>query len=95
MKRHLHITYFIFCSKLINFSVPNTIDERSLNKGSKMLIYHELENLELALRSAESIGCYIVNVRPSDIRDSKEHLILGILWQTIQVKGSNSPVVKG
>lgn len=71
--------------KLINFSVPDTIDERSLNKGAKISIYQMLENSELALRSAESIGCHIVNVRPMDIKDGKEHLILGLVWQTIQI----------
>jgi hypothetical protein len=74
--------------KLINFSAPNTIDERSLNKNEKgktMTIYQQLENLELALRSAEAIGCHVINIRPNDIRDGKEHLILGILWQIIQV----------
>ena len=73
--------------KLINFSAPNTIDERSLNKGkAAMTIYQQLENLELALRSAEAIGCHVVNIRPKDIRDGKEHLILGLLWQIIQVE---------
>lgn len=71
--------------KLINFSVPNTIDERSLNKGKTITIYQQLENLELALRSAEAIGCHVVNIRPKDIRDGKEHLILGLLWQIIQI----------
>lgn len=65
--------------------MPDTIDERSLNKGAKISIYQMLENSELALRSAESIGCHIVNVRPMDIKDGKEHLILGLVWQTIQI----------
>lgn len=80
--------YMIFIfknSKLINFSVPDTIDERSINKGKSMKIYQELENLELALRSAEAIGCHVINIRPNDIRDAKQHLILGLLWQIIQV----------
>jgi len=79
---------FVYLSKLINFCVPGTIDERSLNKPSKgktLSIYQKLENNELALRSAEAIGCHIVNMRPSDIMDGKEYLILGLLWQTIQV----------
>jgi plastin-3 len=71
--------------KLINFSAPHTIDERSLNKGKSMMIYHELENLELALRSAEAIGCHVINIRPKDIKDGTEHLILGLLWQIIQI----------
>lgn len=70
--------------KLINFSVPKTIDERSINKG-KINNYQQLENLELALRSAEAVGCHVINIRPNDIRDGKEHLILGLLWQIIQI----------
>ena len=50
-----------------------------------MSIYQKLENLELALRSAEAIGCHVVNIRPNDINNAKEHLILGLLWQIIQV----------
>lgn len=64
--------------------MPKTIDERSINKG-KINNYQQLENLELALRSAEAIGCHVINVRPKDVRDGKEHLILGLLWQIIQV----------
>lgn len=71
--------------KAINFSAPNTIDERSLNKGEEMIIYQQLENIELALRSAESIGCRVINIRPIDISQSKEDLILGLLWQIIKV----------
>jgi hypothetical protein len=77
--------YLSFNSKLINFSVPNTIDERSINKGKNASVYQKLENLELALRSAEAIGCHVINIRPKDIIDAKEHLILGLLWQIIQV----------
>lgn len=71
--------------KLINFSVPKTIDERTINRGKNITIYQQLENLELALRSAEGIGCHVINIRPKDIRDEKEHLILGLLWQIIQI----------
>lgn len=71
--------------KLINFSVPKTIDERSINKSKNLSIYQKLENLELALRSAEAIGCHVINIRPNDIKEAKEHLILGLLWQIIQI----------
>lgn len=74
----------ILLCKLINFSVPNTIDERAINKG-KLKIYQELENLELALNSAEAIGCHIVSIRPADIKACKEYLIMGLLWQIIQI----------
>ncbi len=66
--------------------MPRTIDERSINKGKKMKIYQELENLELALRSAEAIGCHVINIRPNDIKAGTQHLILGLLWQIIQVR---------
>ncbi len=65
--------------------MPKTIDERSMNKGKNLSIYQKLENLELALRSAEAIGCHVINIRPNDINDGKEHLILGLLWQIIQI----------
>jgi plastin-1 len=79
------VNRFKFSSKLVNLSVANTIDERAINKGKSITIYQQLENCELALNSAEAIGCHIVSIRPSDIRDSKEHLIMGLLWQIIQV----------
>jgi hypothetical protein len=50
-----------------------------------MIIYQQLENIELALRSAESIGCRVINIRPIDISQGKEDLILGLLWQIIKV----------
>jgi len=49
-----------------------------------MIIYQQLENIELALRSAESIGCRVINIRPIDISQGKEDLILGLLWQIIK-----------
>jgi len=71
--------------KAINFSAPNTIDEKSLNRGIETTFFKQLENIELALRSAESIGCRVINIRPIDITQGKENLILGLLWQIIKV----------
>jgi plastin-3 len=73
----------IYC-KLINLSQPNTIDERTINIG-KLSIYHMHENLTLALTSAQSIGCNIVNIGPEDLQAGKPHLVLGLLWQIIRV----------
>ena len=64
--------------------MPNTIDERSLNKGD-LNVYEQLENNELALRSAEAIGCVVVNIRPSDVYQGQPNLILGLIWQIIKV----------
>ena len=72
------------CSKLINTSVQNTVDERAINKG-KLNTFTIHENQTLALNSASSIGCNIINIGPQDIMDAKPHLILGLLWQVIKV----------
>jgi hypothetical protein len=71
-------------SKLVNLSQPGTIDERTINKG-KLSIYHMIENLTLALTSAQAIGCNIVNIGPEDLNAGKPHLVLGLLWQIIRV----------
>lgn len=39
----------------------------------------------LALNSARSIGCNIVNIGAEDIQEGTQHLVLGLLWQVIRV----------
>jgi len=76
----------ILLCKLINDSVPDTIDERTINKSEKELsMFKMVENLNLALMSAQSIGCNIINIGPDDIMAGKPHLILGLLWQVIRI----------
>lgn len=43
------------------------------------------ENLTLAVNSAESIGCCVVNVGPEDIEQCARHLVLGLIWQIIRI----------
>ncbi|KAK6462730.1 calponin homology domain-containing protein [Scheffersomyces coipomensis] len=74
-------------SKLINDSVPDTIDTRVLNtpKGKKVLNNFQMnENANIVINSAKAIGCVVVNVHSEDIIDGKEHLILGLIWQIIR-----------
>lgn len=75
-------------SKMINISQTGTIDERTINKG-KLNVYQIRENLTLAVNSAQSIGCNIVNIGPEDLQAGKPHLVLGLLWQIIRVCSSN------
>jgi hypothetical protein len=75
----------IVFSKLINKSVPDTIDERTINK-QKLNVYTRTENHNLALNSAQSIGCNVVNIGHSDLEEGKPHLVLGLLWQIIRVR---------
>jgi len=72
------------CSKIINHSCPDTIDERAINKKN-LTLYTKHENLTLALTSAQSIGCNIINIDAHDLAKGKPHLVLGLLWQIIRV----------
>ncbi|XP_014216882.1 plastin-1 [Copidosoma floridanum] len=74
----------ILLCKIVNHSCPDTIDERTINKKN-LTLYRAHENLTLALRSAQSIGCNIINIDAHDLTKGSPHLILGLLWQVIRV----------
>ncbi|XP_005098203.2 plastin-1 [Aplysia californica] len=74
----------IILCKLINKSAPGTIDERTINK-TNLSVYRRHENLTLAINSAQSIGCSVVNIGPDDLDMGKPHLVLGLLWQIIRI----------
>ncbi|CBY21875.1 unnamed protein product [Oikopleura dioica] len=74
----------ILLCKLINLSQPETIDERAINK-TKLSVYRKQENLNLAINSASAIGCTVVNIGAQDLLESRQHLILGLLWQIIRM----------
>ena len=75
-------------AKLINDSVPDTIDERVLNRAGKKIkqlnAFHMTENNTIVINSAKAIGCSVVNIGSSDIIEVREHLILGMIWQIIR-----------
>ncbi|KAM9377070.1 plastin-3-like [Pholidichthys leucotaenia] len=74
----------IVLCKLINFSVPDTIDERTINK-KKLTPFTIQENQNLVLNSASAIGCQVVNIGAQDLKEGKPHLVLGLLWQIIKI----------
>ncbi|XP_056395046.1 plastin-3 [Hyla sarda] len=74
----------IVLSKMINLSVPDTIDERAINK-KKLTPFTIQENLNLALNSASAIGCHVVNIGAEDLKAGKPHLTMGLLWQIIKI----------
>ncbi|XP_077388367.1 plastin-2-like isoform X2 [Festucalex cinctus] len=74
----------ILLCKLINQSVPETIDERTINT-KKLTPFTTQENLNLALNSASAIGCQVVNIGAQDLKEGKPHLVLGLLWQIIKI----------
>lgn len=75
-------------AKLINDSVPDTIDERVLNRPGKKIkqlnAFHYTENNNIVINSAKAIGCSVVNIGSGDIIEVREHLILGLIWQIIR-----------
>lgn len=75
----------VLLCKLINVASPNTIDERSINKGPMLKhVFNVNENLTLAINSAAAIGCCVVNMGPDDIEKKKRHIVLGLIWQLIR-----------
>lgn len=48
-------------------------------------VYHKIENLNLSIESARSIGCTVININPTLIMEKREHIILGLIWQIIKV----------
>ena len=75
-------------AKLINDSVPDTIDERVLNRPGKKIktlnAFHMTENNNIVINSAKGIGCSVVNIGSGDMIEVREHLILGLIWQVIR-----------
>jgi len=74
----------ILLCKIVNHSCPDTVDERVINMKPNS-VYKRHENLTLALTSAQSIGCNIVNIDANDLTKGTPHLVLGLLWQIIRI----------
>ena len=79
-------------SKLINYVVADTIDERALNlpEAKELNAWEKKENQNVAINSARSIGCQVVNIGATDIINSatehKEYLVLGLIWQIVKME---------
>ena len=83
-----HCSDGVLLCKIINKAQPGTIFEKSINlpAGSKQLsIYQKLENGTLAINSAKSLGCKIVNIEAGDIQKGTPYLVLGLIWQVIKM----------
>lgn len=78
------VTDGILLCKIVNHSCPDTVDERVINMKPNS-VYKRHENLTLALASAQSIGCNLVNIDANDLIKGTPHLVLGLLWQIIRV----------
>merc|ERR1712154_84089 len=77
----------IILCKMINIASPDTIDERVINKGNKLSIFKQHENLTLAINSAKAIGCVVIGIDSHTLNSSqgKKWLVLGLVWQLIKM----------
>ncbi|KAJ3280986.1 Fimbrin, actin-bundling protein, partial [Blyttiomyces sp. JEL0837] len=75
----------LILAKLINDSVPGTIDERVLNLSKKLNPFQMTENNNVVVNSAKAIGCSVVNIGSQDLIEGREHLVLGLIWQIIKI----------
>jgi len=77
----------IILCKMINLASLDTIDERVINKGQKLSIFKQHENLTLAINSAKAIGCVVIGIDSHTLNSSqgKKWLVLGLIWQLIKM----------
>jgi len=85
----------LLLAKFINIAVPDTIDERALNKpkGQKSLsLFQVNENMNLVINSAKGIGVKTVNIGATELAEgaSHPHLVLGLVWQLVKLQLLNS-----
>ena len=76
----------VIFAKLVNLIEPETVDERALNikETGALSQFQILENNNLAINAAKSVGCSLVNIGARDIMAGTPHLVLGVAWQLIR-----------
>ena len=75
----------ILC-KLINKAQEGTIDERVINTKENMNIFQQVENLNLAISAAKSIGLNVIGLNYDSIMNGKNFImVLGLMWQVVKI----------
>ena len=76
----------IIFAKLVNLVDADAVDERALNMKAKLSKFQIIENCNLAINAAKSIGCSLVNIGASNLMEGAKqpHLVLGLAWQIIK-----------
>ena len=75
----------ILC-KLINKAQEGTIDERVINTKDNMNIFQQVENLNLAISAAKSIGLNVIGLNYEQISSGKNYImVLGLMWQVVKL----------
>ncbi|GMI79418.1 hypothetical protein like AT5G55400 [Hibiscus trionum] len=76
----------VLLCKLINVSVPGTIDERAINTKKVLNPWERNENHTLGLNSAKAIGCTVVNIGTQDLVEGRPTLLLSLFAQIIKIQ---------
>lgn len=80
----------VLLAKFINKAVPDTIDERALNKrkNNDLSVFQINENQNLVISAAASIGISVVNIGASELTHGEKfpHLVLGLVWQLVKMQ---------
>ena len=75
----------ILC-KLINKAQEGTIDERVINTKDNLNIFQQVENLNLAISAAKSIGLNVIGLNYEQISSGKNYImVLGLMWQVVKL----------
>ena len=76
----------VLLCKLINKAQDGTIDERVINTKENMNIFQQVENLNLAISAAKSIGLNVIGLSYDSIMDGKNYImVLGLMWQVVKL----------
>ena len=76
----------VLLCKLINKAQEGTIDERVINTKDNMNIFQQVENLNLAISAAKSIGLNVIGLNYEQISSGKNYImVLGLMWQVVKL----------
>jgi len=93
----------LLIAKFVNVAVPETIDERALNKVTakdgkhrELTLFQINENQNLGIAAAKSIGVITTNVGAAELiaGEKHPHLVLGMVWQLVKIQLLNSISLK-
>jgi plastin-1 len=80
----------VLIAKFINLIEPETIDWRAVNykKGGGLNQFKIIENQNLNLSAAKSIGLRVQNQSAEELRDAEKNqtLVLGFMWQAVKMQ---------
>lgn len=84
----------VLLCKFINIAVPDTIDERALNKvkDKPLSLFQINENQNVCISAAKSIGVTTTNIGAAELIDGPNypHLVLGLVWQLVKLQLLNA-----